>query len=254
MPDGMPGGMPGYGVPGQAPPPNSAGRQNYADELTDFGVPPQNQLNPNVGSPTPTMVPGARVVTTDELRQALQGGGGAIVLVDVLDGAPHPTLPGAIPLPGAGGGGSFNDGVQQRLQGLLAQITQQQLQRPIVFFCLSSRCWESYNAVLRATRLGYQSVFWYRGGLESWRAAGLPLVPAAGGPGGGMGQPGAQPGGGMGPGAGGYPGQGGYPGGQGGYGQPGGYAAPGQGGYGQGGYGQGGYGQGGYGQGGYPAR
>jgi len=40
-----------------------------------------------------------------------------------------------------------------------------------------AECWESYNAALRALRLGYREVYWYRGGVASWQAAGLPLYP-----------------------------------------------------------------------------
>jgi PQQ-dependent catabolism-associated CXXCW motif protein len=50
---------------------------------------------------------------------------------------------------------------------------------PLVFFCVNSQCWLSYNASLRAAALGYTNVYWYRGGIESWRAAGLPLARVA---------------------------------------------------------------------------
>jgi rhodanese-related sulfurtransferase len=47
---------------------------------------------------------------------------------------------------------------------------------PVVFFCTGWDCWLSRNAALRAVELGYRSVYWYRGGFASWRAAGLPVV------------------------------------------------------------------------------
>ena len=34
------------------------------------------------------------------------------------------------------------------------------------------------NAALRAIRLGYQNVHWYRGGIEAWKEAGLSLAPS----------------------------------------------------------------------------
>ena len=43
---------------------------------------------------------------------------------------------------------------------------------PLVFFCAGPRCWLSYNAALRAARLGYGNVLWYRGGIEAWGAGG----------------------------------------------------------------------------------
>jgi len=30
----------------------------------------------------------------------------------------------------------------------------------------------SYNAAVRASRMGYSQVLWYRGGIEAWKAAG----------------------------------------------------------------------------------
>ncbi len=41
------------------------------------------------------------------------------------------------------------------------------------------KCWGSYNAALRAIRLGYTNVHWFRGGVEAWQQAGLPLRDAA---------------------------------------------------------------------------
>ncbi len=57
-------------------------------------------------------------------------------------------------------------------------------QHPIVLYCLSPECWMSYNASLRAINLGYTNVLWYRGGIESWKKAGLPVQTAGpqGGP------------------------------------------------------------------------
>jgi rhodanese-related sulfurtransferase len=46
----------------------------------------------------------------------------------------------------------------------------------LIFFCFGPRCWLSYNAALRATRLGYTDVRWYRGGLEAWGAGGGALT------------------------------------------------------------------------------
>ncbi len=152
-------------------------RQNYADELTDFGVPPQDQLQSNVGSPTPTSIPGAHVITTAEMRQAV---GSDILFVDVLAGPPHQSLPGAVMMPGAGDGGSFDDALQDQLWNALSQATQRNPDRPIAFLCAGSRCWESYNAALRAVQMGFKTVLWYRGGLSSWQAAGLPFGNAGG--------------------------------------------------------------------------
>ena len=145
---------------------------NFADELTNFGVSPQSALQTSLGTPTPTSVPGARVVTTLELLKALQSGGN-FLLVDAWDDTQHETIPGAVRIPFAGRPGSFSDDTQRRLFQELAAETNSNPGYPIVFFCLGSRCWESYNATLRAQRMGFSNVFWYRGGIAAWRAARL---------------------------------------------------------------------------------
>ena len=62
--------------------------------------------------------------------------------------------------------------VQAQLATLLAALSGGDKSRAIVFFCSSVRCWLSYNAALRAVRLGYAGVYWYRGGIAAWLAAG----------------------------------------------------------------------------------
>ena len=47
---------------------------------------------------------------------------------------------------------------------------------PVVVYCQSTHCWMSYNAALRAINMGYSNVLWYRGGIEAWQAAGLPVA------------------------------------------------------------------------------
>lgn len=148
--------------------------QNFAQENDDFGVPAQGWLQARLASPTPTGIPGGRVIQTAELAQALRNGT-AIILIDVLN-ASHQTIPGAIRLPVAGQPGTLGDQIEQALAVQLGLVVNRKPGAPLVFFCQGAHCWESYNAVLRAVHLGYRNVGWYRGGLSSWSAAGLPTV------------------------------------------------------------------------------
>jgi len=149
-----------------------------ANELADAGVAPTAELRlKDLHGPTPATLPGGQVVTTTELRRQLQAEGSRPLLFDVLGGDGHASLPGAIWLPGAGRGTGFADDVQRRLARVLEMATQGDLARPMVFFCSGKECWLSYNAALRAVRLGYTSVLWYRGGIEAWGASGGALSP-----------------------------------------------------------------------------
>lgn len=159
----------------------SAAAQGYADEDRDWGVAPVERIRgAPYTAPTPSAIPGAKLISTREL-QALLGDGrtpkpGGPLLVDVAAGEGHATLPGAVWIPGAGRGSSFVDILQGQLIELLSKLTGADKARPLVFFCVNSQCWLSYNAGLRAAVAGYSQVYWYRGGIDAWRAAGFPLA------------------------------------------------------------------------------
>jgi len=148
-----------------------------ADEARSFGVaPPPGYRAINYHAPTPDELPGARVVRTAEL-QALLEREPKPMLIDVLSGPAHRTLPGTIWLHN-GGLGDYSAEEDKRFLTALARITGHDNQRTLVFFCSGVRCWLSYNAALRAVRGGYVNVLWYRGGIDAWRAAELPTVTA----------------------------------------------------------------------------
>ena len=153
----------------------------FAAEDTDFGVPATRELRlADHASPTPKEVPGAHTVRTTELQDWLKREVPARpVLFDVVGGEAHDSIPGAVWLPGAGRGTSFQDAVQGQLAHVLEQLGGRpgDRGRAFVFFCSSVNCWLSYNAALRAVALGYKEVYWYRGGIEAWIDAGGELRP-----------------------------------------------------------------------------
>ena len=147
---------------------------NYADELTDMGVREKAELETNVGSPTPMTVPGGVRLTTVQVRDLLMSDPSALAIDVLLDQHPG-TIQGARYLPNAGQPGHFQDAVQAQTVQALQSLTQGRRDQPLIFFCAGSACWESYNAVLRARQAGYTKLYWYRGGLASWHAAGMPM-------------------------------------------------------------------------------
>lgn len=158
----------------------STGANGYADENVDWGIAPSKRLRQSpYHGPTPLTIPGAQVVQTREL-QAMLAGAAPPVLIDVLSEGGHVTLASAVWISGAGRGANFMDPVQSVLVQLLAQLSGGDKSKGLVFFCASSQCWLSYNAALRAVAAGYDRVYWYRGGIESWGAAGLPTAKTSG--------------------------------------------------------------------------
>jgi PQQ-dependent catabolism-associated CXXCW motif protein len=167
--------------PGQQPGPG-AGRGMDLDQLMkverqDFGVPATPRLHDGaMHAPTPTSIPGAQLITTKGLVGLVQGKQAPYFLFDVL-GGPE-VLPGAIPSVWMAQPGTFNDQMQQQFAQVMQQGTQGRKDTVLIFYCLSNHCWMSYNAALRAANAGYTNVLWYRGGIEAWKAAGLPTQPA----------------------------------------------------------------------------
>ncbi|MFN0025136.1 MAG: rhodanese-like domain-containing protein [Parvularculaceae bacterium] len=167
--------------PVQNPGPNGGGGANLDQlmqmERQDYGVPATKQLhNGAMHGPTPASIPGGQLITTKGLASLVQGKQAPFMLFDVL-GGPQ-TLPGAIPAVVLAQPGSFNDQVSQQFGQNLQQATGGRKDTALVFYCLSTQCWMSYNAALRAINLGYTNVLWYRGGLEAWQQAGLPVQQA----------------------------------------------------------------------------
>lgn len=125
-------------------------------------------------APTPTSIPGARVIKTLELKALLEANN-RIVVIDVLDSKTRTSIPGAVWLFGAGDGAFFG-AEKARFSTALAKLTDGDKSRPIVFLCFNSECWLSYNASLYAVEAGYKDVIWYRGGTEAWTGANLERV------------------------------------------------------------------------------
>jgi PQQ-dependent catabolism-associated CXXCW motif protein len=172
LPRPAPGGF-GNG-PAPAPVSNADTDPRSQAERADLGVAPTAQLHTGeFHAPTPASIPGGQVITTQGLVELLRGGQVPVLLLDVLGG--QEMIQGAVYAVPAAQSGSFNDPVQAQFGQFLAQATGGNKQYPIVLYCLSRECWMSYNASLRAINLGYTNVLWYRGGIEAWKQAGMPV-------------------------------------------------------------------------------
>jgi PQQ-dependent catabolism-associated CXXCW motif protein len=161
-------------APSAAPATLSPPTRFYAEENVDFGVKPQTNLETDVGTPTPTSLPTdkAKTISTQQISQFKYP-----LLVDVLNGDHQYTIKGAFYLPEGGYPGNFADQHQKSFISALRTLTGDKNDVPIIFYCLGARCWESYNAALRASADGYRAVYWYRGGLNAWMQAGNAVEP-----------------------------------------------------------------------------
>jgi rhodanese-related sulfurtransferase len=143
-----------------------------AFEAEALGVAPQNTLHDYpLNTATPTAIPGGSVISTRELA-ALIGKDADLLVLDALGASRR--LPGALDASAFRNPGTFDDAVQESFRSFLADLTVNDREARIVTYCWSRECWESYNVALRAIRLGYKNVRWYRGGLQAWNFALLP--------------------------------------------------------------------------------
>ena len=150
--------------------------QAYADEATDYGTPPVSALIPvNYHEPTPTTLAGGKLISTFQLHKTLTSKKPPVV-INALSGEVTELIPGSVWLSGSGEKGKFNDDTQKQLEQRLQELTSGDSKRMLVFYCTGYTCWRSYNAALRAVNARFRNVHWYRGGLTSWYAAGLPTI------------------------------------------------------------------------------
>lgn len=156
------------------PTPRKAGN-SYAHEQQNWKIAATSSFTNPEYSLTPTDVPGARTINTEEL-QSLLAANAKLLVVDVIDHQQLKSLPGAYRVPGLSQalGDTAN---QQRAEKALAQLSEGDKYRPIVFLCTGVHCWLSYNAAAFALHAGYRDVIWYRGGLTSWQSAGFDMRP-----------------------------------------------------------------------------
>ena len=73
----------------------------------------------------------------------------------------------------------MSDVFQERLARKMQQFAGGDRHMPIVTIGLNSERYQGRNLALRLVALGYDEVYWYRGGREAWMAAGLPAAEVA---------------------------------------------------------------------------
>lgn len=149
----------------------------YADEESGGSAADSGVLHAkNPDEIPPPSLDGIRTFGTQELAIALKSPQPPI-LIDVDN--TEEVLPGALSL--LHGGRVHEDfladtSYESRFVELLKLLSSDK-SNPIVFYS-KGRDWYSANAAIRAARLGYKQVGWYRGGLTSWQAAQLPVAHA----------------------------------------------------------------------------
>jgi PQQ-dependent catabolism-associated CXXCW motif protein len=162
--------------------------QRHSSAATDAPPEPSDYWTGPINSPVPVTLSGGVPISDVHRLQALQKDKNT-VLIDVSNaprrpdnmapGAPwlplpHQAIPGSLWIPGVGLG-EVPPAVGDFFRAQLAAATDNDPARPIVIYCHQA-CWLSWNAAKRAISYGYRHVYWYRDGIEGWKAAHLPTA------------------------------------------------------------------------------
>ncbi len=149
-----------------------AGHRDHADEDADFGVPPDDTLHVELGGLTPLTTSGVITIRTAVLQTLLAEQ--HPIVIDPMTYTWGRSIPGAVGLRNAGLGSPYSNSLQDRLRLKMQALTAGQLDAPLVAVGFNSEHFDGHNLARRLIALGYRQVYWYRGGRESWEAAGLP--------------------------------------------------------------------------------
>lgn len=113
----------------------------------------------------PAQLDGATVIDTHQLLASMRdrdAGKTVFFLIDARGCSNEPTIPTAVCL------------FPSTLEQLRAKVPDKSLQ--LVIFCHDGACPLSYQLASAAVAAGYSNVFWYRGGINAWAAAGEPTA------------------------------------------------------------------------------
>lgn len=125
---------------------------------------------PAFAADTPVTLAGVKVVKADEMKKMLDAG---TPVFDVREAAEHAekSIKGtkSVPYKEKSAKEVGFDASQDKFD--LSKLPGDKA-APIVFFCSGIACWKSYKASVVAQKAGHSKVFWFRGGMPEWVAAG----------------------------------------------------------------------------------
>jgi rhodanese-related sulfurtransferase len=127
---------------------------------------------PALASQTPNSLAGVTVVGADQVKKLLDSG---VPVIDtrVANEYAEKTIKGAksVPYKEKSSKAVDFDAAQDSFD--LGKLPADK-KSPVVFFCNAGECWKSYKASVVASKAGWSSVHWFRGGMPEWTSKGLP--------------------------------------------------------------------------------
>ncbi|HSB24931.1 MAG TPA: rhodanese-like domain-containing protein [Burkholderiaceae bacterium] len=130
----------------------------------------------SLGIVTPDRLAGAQLVGADQVRDLIAKGG--VVVVDTRSRREFTTEHIAEAVLAPYGENSLKERDYDVSKDDLGAIAKLDRSKPTVFLCNGPECWKSYKASREAVKMGFKTVYWFRGGMPEWRSRGLPTVRA----------------------------------------------------------------------------
>jgi adenylate cyclase len=157
--------------------------RDHVSEDVDTGLPmTEGVRSANLIDRTPIGAPGVSTIKTSELR-ALIGDGEAsasgelpLLLSTNCGNCLRVAIPGTNFVPDAYRNGVLSAAKRQALKALIDQLLRGDRTRRVITSSWNAAFWDARNLAIELAALGYPNVSWYRGGLEAWDVAGLPLT------------------------------------------------------------------------------
>jgi hypothetical protein len=88
----------------------------------------------------------------------------------------HVTIPGTNFVPDSYRNGVLDDAKRQALKVLVGRLLHGDRTRRVITYSWDAASWNARNLAIELVALGYPNVSWYRGRLEAWDVAGLPVT------------------------------------------------------------------------------
>jgi rhodanese-related sulfurtransferase len=126
----------------------------------------------SLGNWTPSLLPGATVVTASEVV-ALRQRGVPVIDVRIAKEYNEKRIGGAILIPYTEK--SLKDVAFGAAMDEWAGPDKLNREQPVIFHCNGPECWKSYKAAKMALATGFKTVYRFRGGLPEWESRGVPV-------------------------------------------------------------------------------
>ncbi len=127
----------------------------------------------------PDAVPGGQRVDTEEVEKIFHARSAIFIDVMPSTGAgfdpktgqwrltkKRKNIPGSVWLPDVGHG-TLEPILERYFAQNLSSLSGGDKSKPLLFYCQSD-CWMAWNAVKRASSLGYRTLYWYPDGTDGW--------------------------------------------------------------------------------------